>query len=140
MARAVRKVSRVSTKNQKKEGLNKKLIAIISAIVVVLLGVAVGLIVYFTTQEDEAYVSEKVYFIEETYGTNQEAGKVTFVKENYYSIVRKIENEEINEHVFIFAYDGSAFFADELDEENYELYGKDYETLMTRTRLQLRAM
>ena len=132
MARAVRKVSRVSTKNQKKEGLNKKLIAIISAIVVVLLGVAVGLIVYFTTQEDEAYVSEKVYFIEETYGTNQEAGKVTFVKENYYSIVRKIENEEINEHVFIFAYDGSAFFADELDEENYELYGKDYETLITR--------
>ena len=52
MARAVRKVSRVSTKNQKKEGLNKKLIAIISAIVVVLLGVAVGLIVYFTTQEE----------------------------------------------------------------------------------------
>ena len=30
MARAVRKVSRVSTKNQKKEGLNKKLIAIIA--------------------------------------------------------------------------------------------------------------
>ena len=56
MARAVRKVSRVSTKNQKKEGLNKKLIAIISAIVVVLLGVAVGLIVYFTTQNEE-YVS-----------------------------------------------------------------------------------
>ena len=83
MARAVRKVSRVSTKNQKKEGLNKKLIAIISAIVVVLLGVAVGLIVYFATQEDEAYVSDKVYFIEETYGTNQEAGKVTFVRENY---------------------------------------------------------
>ena len=129
MARAVRKVSRVSTKNQKKEGLNKKLIAIISAIVVVLLGVAVGLIVYFTTQEDEAYVSDKVYFIEETYGTNQEAGKVTFVKENYYSIVRQIENEEINEHVFIFAYDGSAFFADSLDEENYD---KNYETLITR--------
>ena len=129
MARAVRKVSRVSTKNQKKEGLNKKLIAIISAIVVVLLGVAVGLIVYFTTQEDEAYVSDKVYFIEETYGTNQEAGKVTFVKENYYSIVRQIENEEINEHVFIFAYDGSAFFADTEDEDNYN---KDYETLITR--------
>ena len=129
MARAVRKVSRVSTKNQKKEGLNKKLIAIISAIVVVLLGVAVGLIVYFTTQEDEAYVSDKVYFIEETYGTNQEAGKVTFVKENYYSIVRQIENEEINEHVFIFAYDGSAFFADSLDEENYD---NNYETLITR--------
>ena len=131
MARAVRKVSRVSTKNQKKEGLNKKLIAIISAIVVVLLGVAVGLIVYFTTQEEE-YVSEKVYFVEETYGTNQEAGSVTFVKENYYNIVRQIENEKINEHVFIFAYDGSAFFADSEDEENYELYGKDYETLITR--------
>ena len=130
MARAVRKVSRVSTKNQKKEGLNKKLIAIISAIVVVLLGVAVGLIVYFTTQEEE-YVSEKVYFVEETYGTNQEAS-VTFVKENYYNIVRQIENEKINEHVFIFAYDGSAFFADSEDEENYELYGKDYETLITR--------
>ena len=131
MARAVRKVSRVSTKNQKKEGLNKKLIAIISAIVVVLLGVAVGLIVYFTTQEEE-YVSEKVYFVEETYGTNKDAGSVTFVKENYYNIVRQIENEEINEHVFIFAYDGSAFFADSEDEENYELYGKDYETLITR--------
>lgn len=130
MARAVRKVSRVSTKNQKKEGLNKKLIAIISAIVVVLLGVAVGLIVYFTTQEEE-YVSEKVYFVEETYGTNQETS-VTFVKENYYNIVRQIENEKINEHVFIFAYDGSAFFADSEDEENYELYGKDYETLITR--------
>ena len=112
MARAVRKVSRVSTKNQKKEGLNKKLIAIISAIAVVILGVAVGLIVYFTTQNDE-YVSEKVYFIEETYGTNESAGSVTFVKENYYNIVRKIENDEINEHVFIFAYDGNNFFADE---------------------------
>ena len=123
MARAVRKVSRVSTKNQKKEGLNKKLIAIISAIVVVLLGVAVGLIVYFTTQEEE-FVSEKVYFVEETYGTKEDAGSVTFVKENYYNIVRKIENEQINEHVFIFAYDGSAFFADEEYLEQFE--GADY--------------
>lgn len=112
MARAVRKVSRVSTKNQKKEGLNKKLIAIISTIAVVILGVAVGLIVYFTTQEKE-YVSEKVYFVEETYGTNQDAGSVTFVKENYYNIVRMVENEEIQENVFIFAYDGSKFYADE---------------------------
>ena len=112
MARAVRKVSRVSTKNQKKEGLNKNLIAIISAIALVVLGVAVGLIVYFATQ-DEEYVSEKVYFIEETYGTNESAGSVTFVKENYYNIVRMVENDEINEHVFIFAYDGSKFYADE---------------------------
>ena len=119
MARAVRKVSRVSTKNQKKEGLNKKLIAIISAIVVVLLGVAVGLIVYFTTQ-DEKYVSEKVYFVEETYGTKKDAGTVTFVKENYYSIVRKIKNEEINEHVFVFAYDGSAFYGDMEYVEQFE--------------------
>ena len=119
MARAVRKVSRVSTKNQKKEGLNKKLMAIITSIAVVVLGVAVGLIVYFTTQ-DEEYVSEKVYFIEETYGTNQDAGTVTFVKENYYNIVRMIENEEINEHVFIFAYDGSSFYADMEYVEQFE--------------------
>ena len=119
MARAVRKVSRVSTKNQKREGLNKKLIAIISAIAVVILGVAVGLIVYFTTQ-DEEYVSEKVYFIEETYGTNQEAGSVTFVKENYYNIVRMVQNEEINEHVFIFAYDGSKFYGDMEYVEQFE--------------------
>ena len=119
MARAVRKVSRVSTKNQKREGLNKKLIAIISAIAVVILGVAVGLIVYFTTQNEE-YVSEKVYFVEETYGTNQDAGTVTFVKENYYNIVRKIENEEINEHVFIFAYDGSKFYGDMEYVEQFE--------------------
>lgn len=119
MARAVRKVSRVSTKNQKKEGLNKQLIAIISAIALVILGVAVGLIVYFTTQEEE-FVSEKVYFIEETYGTNESAGSVTFVKENYYNIVRMVENDEINEHVFIFAYDGSQFYADEEYLEQFE--------------------
>lgn len=133
MARAVRKVSRVSTKNQKKQGLNKALIAIICSIAVVILGVAVGLIVYFTTQE-ETYVSDKVYFIEETH----ETGKVTFVKENYYSIVRDIENQEVNEHVFIFAYDGSAFYADPEDEDNYEAYGKDYEKLIERvTDLQI---
>ena len=119
MARAVRKVSRVSTKNQKKQGLNKKLIAIISAIAVVILGVAVGLIVYFTTQEEE-YVSEKVYFIEETYGTNESAGSVTFVKENYFNIVRMVENDEINEHVFIFAYDGSKFYGDMEYVEQFE--------------------
>ena len=129
MARAVRKVSRVSTKNQKKEGLNKKLIAIISAIAAVVVIAAVSLIVYFTTKEDEVYVSEKVYFVGETYGTNKDAGTVTFEKENYYNIVRKIQNQEIQEHVFIFAYDGSAFFADSLDEENYD---KNYETLITR--------
>lgn len=111
MARAVRKVSRVSTKNQKKEGLNKKLIAIISAIAVVILGVAVGLIVYFTTQKEE-YVSEKVYFVEETYGSNENAGSVTFVKENYFNIVRMAKSGEINEHVFVFAYDGSQFYGD----------------------------
>ena len=133
MARAVRKVSRVSTKNQKKEGLNKKLIAIISAIVVVLLGVAVGLIVYFTTQEDEAYVSDKVYFIEETKVLNKDGeviDTVTFVKENYYSIVRPIKNDaDFEEHIFVFAYDGSAFFADPEDEDKYDEY---YETLISR--------
>ena len=127
MARAVRKVSRVSTKNQKKEGLNKKLIAIISAIAAVVVIAAVSLIVYFTTKEDEVYVSEKVYFVGETYGTNKDAGTVTFEKENYYNIVRKIQNQEIQEHVFIFAYDGSAFYADEEDEANYN---KDYEKLI----------
>lgn len=131
MARAVRKVSRVSTKNQKKEGLNKKLIAIISAIVVVLLGVAVGLIVYFATQEEETYVSDKVYFVEpyEIYDGDELVGTVTFVKENYYNIVRQVKDQKINKHVFIFAYDGSAFYADELDEDNYK---KEYETLISR--------
>ena len=95
------------------------LIAIISAIAVVVLGVAVGLIVYFTTQ-DEEYVSEKVYFVEETYGTNQNAGSVTFVKENYYNIVRMVENDQINEHVFIFAYDGSKFYGDMEYVEQFE--------------------
>ena len=124
MARAVRKVSRVSTKNQKKEGLNKKLIAIISAIAVVIIGVAVGLIVYFTTQEEELYVSEKVYFVEETYGTKQDKGSVTFAKESYFNIVRRIQKDDIQnpieEHVFIFAYDGSQFYGDMEYVEQFE--------------------
>lgn len=122
MARAVRKVSRASTKNQKKDStLNKKLIAIVSAIVLVVAAVGISLGVYFGTQKEEEYVSDLVYFVEPTKGTNGDE-EVIFTKDNYYNIKRLINNEVIAVHTFIFAYDGSAFYADpEADDydENY---------------------
>ena len=129
MARAVRKVSRTSTKNQKKESsINKKWIIIISAILVVLIGLGVGLGVYFGTRTEEVYVSDKIYFTEATKTTDGEH-EVEFTKENYQTISRYIKKGNDINHIFIFTYNGSAFYADEEDEDNYN---EDYVTLITR--------
>ena len=82
LARSVRKVSRSNTKNQKKEyKFNKKLFIIILTVVVLIgVGLGVGLGIYYGTKEDEAYVSDKIYFHEETKDT--EGHTVKFNKEN----------------------------------------------------------
>lgn len=127
MARAVRKVSRTNTKNQKiRKKLSKKwLITIISSISVIVIGVIVGVSVYFLTQEEE-YVSDKVYFNEPT--KNSDGNEVTFTKENYQTLVRYIK-AGTTEHLFVFAYDGNAFYADEKDEDSYN---REYTKLITR--------
>ncbi|MDE6656723.1 MAG: hypothetical protein K2J85_07015 [Anaeroplasmataceae bacterium] len=129
MARAVRKVSRATTKNQKKESkINKKwLIIILSVVLVIGIGLGVGLGVYFSNQEEEKYVSDKVYFNEEI--SVDDEHKVSFNKENYQAIVRYLDRGNYAEDIFIFVYDGKAFYADELDEDNYN---EDYVKLITR--------
>ncbi len=137
MARSVRKVSRVTTKDQQKERkLNKKILIIICAVLLVAIGLGVGLGVYFGTKgNDSTYVSDKIYFNEPTKDT---AGhEVVFNKDNYQSIKRYIKdgikdkdgNKNNLEDIFIFVYDGSAFFADEKDENNYN---ENYVKLITR--------
>lgn len=128
MARSVRKVSRVNTKNQKKESkFNKKLlIIIVSVVLLICIGLGVGLGIYFGTKTDDTYVSDKIYFNEETRDT--EGHIVTFNKDNYLAIERYIKNGDI-ENVFIFVYDGNAFYADEKDEDHYN---EDYVKLITR--------
>ncbi len=130
MARSVRKVSRVNTKNQKKENrINKKwLTVIISCIVLVLIGLGVGLGVYYGTKDnEEVYVSEKVYFNETTKTSNGQ-NEVTFNKDNYQALKRYIDEGNI-EHMFVFMYDGSAFYADKEDEDHYD---EEYSKLITR--------
>lgn len=128
MARAVRKVSRTNTKNQKKDiKISKKwLITIISTISVIVIGLIVGLTVYFTTRGDDTYVSDKIYFNEPV--KTSDGVDVTFNKDNYQAISRYIE-EGNYEHTFIFVYDGSAFYADEKDTDNYNA---KYTELITR--------
>ncbi|MCM1131282.1 MAG: hypothetical protein NC310_01020 [Roseburia sp.] len=129
MARAVRKVSRAKTKDQKRETkVNKKLLIIIISIVLVIgIGLGVGLGIYYGSQKDNTYVSDKVYFNEEI--AIDDEHKVSFNKENYQSIVRYLDRGDNAEEIFIFVYDGEAFYADELDEEHYD---KDYVELITR--------
>jgi len=119
LARTVRKVSRASTKNQQKEKkLSKKWWIVISSIVaLIVIGVTVGLIVYFSNKEEEAYVSDMVYFTEPV--KNEKGEEVEFIKENYQTLVRYLKAEKV-EHMFVFAYDGSQFFADPEDEDNYD--------------------
>lgn len=127
MARAVRKVSRNNTKGQKKNRkLSKKwIISICVAVGIIIAGVGIGLAIYFSTKTED-YVSDKIYFTEETSTTD--GNKVTFVKENYQTLVRKLD-AQTTEHLFVFAYDGSAFYADEADEDTYN---KQYTSLITR--------
>lgn len=129
MARAVRKVSRAKTKDQKKESkINKKVLIIIVSIVLVIgIGLGVGLGVYFGTKKDNTYVSDKIYFNEEI--AIDDEHKVIFNKDNYQSIVRYLDRGDNAEEIFIFVYDGDAFYADEKDEEHYD---KDYVELITR--------
>ncbi|MBD5390890.1 hypothetical protein HDR67_02680, partial [bacterium] len=133
----VRKVSRATTKNQKKERkLNKKLMIIWSVIILIAIGVGVGLGVYYGTKDkDTTYVSDKIYFNEPTKDT---AGhEVVFNKDNYQAIQRYIKdglrdkdgNKNNLEDIFIFVYDGTAYYADEKDEDNYN---EDYVKLITR--------
>lgn len=134
LARAVRKVSRTTTRNQKKESrINKKwLIICLSAILLIGIGLGVGLGIYFGTKGESTYVSDKVYFNEEVTVNNE---KVTFNKENYQSILRYLDKGNNQEDIFIFVYDGNAFYADEKDEDNYD---KDYVVLINRlAQLQL---
>lgn len=129
MARAVRKVSRATTKDQKKESrINKKwLIISLSIVLAILIGVGVGLGVYFGTKKDNTYVSDKIYFNEEVLVDGE--SKIKFNKENYQAIVRYLDRGNNAEEIFIFVYDGSAYYADEKDEDNYK---KIYAELITR--------
>lgn len=137
MARSIRKVSRVTTKDQKKERkLNKKLIIILSVVLLVAIGLGVGLGVYYGTKDkDTTYVSDKVYFNEPT--KDNAGNEVVFNKDNYQSIQRYIKdgirdssgNKNNLEDIFIFVYDGSAYYADEKDKDNYN---EDYVKLITR--------
>lgn len=128
MARAVRRVSRASTKDQKKDRvLSKKIVLIISIILVVLAGVGVGLGIYFSNQDNSEYVSEKIYFNEPTTTTDGK-NQVTFNKDNYQSILRYINKGNI-EHILVFIYDGNAFYADEEDEANYK---EEYTKLISK--------
>ncbi len=122
MARSVRKVSRQSTKNQKKEINKKWVIAIISFVVLVIAGLGLGLGLYFGLKDsDEAYVSDKIYFVDPILNSQNEEVS-GFNKENYQALNRYTSDEygDIIEHRFIFVYDGSAFYADEKDEEHYD--------------------
>lgn len=135
MARAVRKVSRATTKDQKKESnINKKwIILIVSLILIIGIGLGVGLGVYYGTKKDNTYVSDKVYFNEEVLVDAE--NKIRFNKENYQSIVRYLNRGDNAEDILIFVYDGNAYYADEKDEEHYN---KDYVELITRlAQLQL---
>lgn len=129
--REVRKVSRTNTRNQKKEKtVNKKwLIAIISTIVVVLAAIGIGLGIYFSnkTKEEEVYVSTMVYFNEPTKTSNN--NEVTFKKDNYQALKRYIKQGNNKEHIFVFIYDGSAFYGDVDDKDHYQ---KEYTQLVTR--------
>lgn len=127
MARSVRKVSRVSTKNQQKEKiLSKKWWIIISSVIAaIIIGVGVGLGIYYATLEEE-YVSDKIYFAEPV--EISEGVEVEFTKENYQSLVRYLKAEKV-EHLLVFVYDGAAFYGDSLDEENYD---KRYTTIVER--------
>lgn len=129
MARAVRKVSRATTKDQKKESkINKKLIIIIMSIVLVIgIGLGVGLGVYFGTKTEDTYVSDKIYFNEPV--SIDATHSVTFNKENHQAIKRYLDSGNYAEDMFIFVYDGSAFYADEKDVDHYN---KDYEELIQR--------
>ena len=125
LARTVRKVSRASTKNQQKEKLSKKWwIVIASAIAAIVIGVTVGLIVYYATLEEE-YVSDVTYFNEPV--ENSHGVEVEFTKENYQTLVRYLKAEKV-EHMLVFAYDGTAFYADEKD----EIINEKYTTIITR--------
>ncbi len=128
MARAVRKVSRVRTKNQKKDvKFNKKwLIAIFVFAVLLGVGLGLGLGLYFGNKKTE-YVSDKIYFTGDIKTSNPDV-TVQFTKENYQTISRFIKDGAARD-IFIFAYDGSAFHADEKDEKNYN---ETYEKLITR--------
>lgn len=129
MARSVRKVSRAKTRDQKKESrINKKwLIIICSVLLVIAVGLGVGLGLYYGNKKDDTYVSDKIYFNEEV--SIDENHKVSFNKDNYQTIVRHMDKGDLEEEVFIFVYDGNAFYADEKDEEHYN---KDYVELITR--------
>ncbi len=120
MARAVRKVSRANTKDQRKERkISKKwLITIISTVVLLVVGLGVGLGLYYGLNKDNTYVSDKIYFNEPTLDSN--GNEVTFNKENYQAISRYINSGDGHENIFIFVYDGSAFYADEKDEDNFQ--------------------
>lgn len=128
MARAVRKVSRTSTKNQKKESSFNLKWFIITLVAVLVIGLGVGLGVYFGTRGEEEYVSDKIYFVDATKTSNGE-NEVTFTKENYQTIVRYINSGNNIDNIFIFTYDGNAFYADPEDADNYN---EDYDTLITR--------
>ena len=129
--RDVRKVSRSNTRNQKKETtLDKKWIAVISCVLIVLIGLGIGLGIYFGTKskttEAEDYVSSKIYFSEPTKtSANQE---VEFKKDNYQAIKRYIKSGNHAEHIFVFVYDGASFYADKEDENRYQ---EDYDRLIT---------
>ncbi|MDE5856260.1 MAG: hypothetical protein K2H06_04340, partial [Anaeroplasmataceae bacterium] len=97
------------------------------------IGLGIGLGVYYGTNKDNKYVSDKVYFNEEVLVDNE--NKIRFNKENYQSIVRSLDRGDNAEEMFVFIYDGNAFYADEKDEDNYN---KDYVELITRlAQLQL---
>ncbi|MDE6661602.1 MAG: hypothetical protein K2J93_07250 [Anaeroplasmataceae bacterium] len=124
MARAVRKVSRATTKDQKKESrINKKwLIISLSIVLAILIGLGVGLGVYFGTKKDNTYVSDKIYFAEEIV---VEDSKITFNKENYQTVLRHLDRGDNAEEMFIFIYDGNAYYGDEKDEDHYkDIYTK----------------
>lgn len=128
MARVVRRVSGKASAGQKKQRTwytSKLFWSIVSAVVVI--GVTVGIVLYFVFKDDEdSTVNEVDYFSTcETVDFNLTTynGVKKYIDVNYVDIQT---NESLYvENAFIFAYNKSLFFPNKENEDNYlELYEK----------------
>ena len=133
MARVVRRVSGKASAGQKKQRTwytSKLFWAIVSAVVVI--GVTVGIVLYFVFKDDEAQESNEIDYFStcETVDFNITTydGVKNYIDVNYVDIQT---NESLyTENVFIFAYNKSLFYPNSVDNE--EGYSETYEKLFNQ--------